>query len=117
MGERRIYSSAGYEWAADTVAEATGMDFAEYLCEGILTPLGMKSTRLEGSAGHGLVSTVEDLAAFAAEVQDPQLLHPSTVADMRRVHFNGLRGIVPGYGSFKDCTWGCLLYTSPSPRD
>ena len=106
LGERRIYSSAGYEWAADTVAEATGMDFAEYLREGVLTPLGMKSTRLEGSAGHGLVSTVEDLAAFAAEVQDPQLLHPSTVADMRRVHFNGLRGIVPGYGSFKDCTWG-----------
>lgn len=58
----------------------------------------MSSTRLEGSAGHGLVSTVQDLAAFAAEVQDPQLLHPSTVADMRRVHFGGLRGIVPGYG-------------------
>lgn len=106
VGERRIYSSAGYEWAADTVADATGMDFAEYLREGVLTPSGMDSTRLEGSAGHGLVSTVKDLAAFAAEVQEPQLLHPSTVADMRRVHFGGLRGIVPGYGSFKDCTWG-----------
>ena len=35
VGERRIYSSAGYEWAADTVAKATGMDFAEYLREGI----------------------------------------------------------------------------------
>ena len=106
VGERRIYSSAGYEWAADIVAEATGMDFAEYLREGILAPLGMESTRLEGSAGHGLVSTVQDLAVFAGEVQEPQLLHPSTVADMRRVHFGGLRGIVPGYGSFKDCTWG-----------
>ena len=74
VGERRIYSSAGYEWAADTVADATGMDFAEYLREGVLTPSGMDSTRLEGSAGHGLVSTVKDLAAFAAEVQDPQLL-------------------------------------------
>ena len=93
VGERRIYSSAGYEWAADTVADATGMDFAEYLREGVLAPLGMDSTRLEGSAGHGLVSTVKDLAAFAAEVQDPQLLHPSTVADMRRVHFGGLRGL------------------------
>lgn len=25
---------------------------------------------------------------------------------MRTVQFPGLRGIVPGYGSFKDCTWG-----------
>ena len=106
VGERRIYSSAGYEWAAEIVEEATGIEFAEYLREGVCEPLGMSSTRLEGSAGHGLVSTVEDLAAFAAEVQDSQLLHPSTVADMRRVHFAGLRGIVPGYGSFKDCTWG-----------
>ena len=106
VGERRIYSSAGYEWAAEIVEEATGIEFAEYLREGVCEPLGMSSTRLEGSAGHGLISTVQDLAAFAAEVQDPQLLHPSTVADMRRVHFGGLRGIVPGYGSFKDCTWG-----------
>ena len=106
VGERRIYSSAGYEWAAEIVEGATGIEFAEYLREGVCEPLGMSSTRLEDLAGHGLVSTVEDLAAFAAEVHDPQLLHPSTVADMRRVHFPGLRGIVPGYGSFKDCTWG-----------
>ncbi|MGO3819574.1 MAG: serine hydrolase domain-containing protein, partial [Corynebacterium casei] len=56
--DRRIYSSAGYEWAAEIVADAAGMPFAEYLQEGLLKPLGMNSTRLEGSAGHGLISSV-----------------------------------------------------------
>lgn len=106
VGERRIYSSAGYEWAAEVVEEATGIPFAEYVAEGVCAPLGMQATTLEGSAGHGLVSSVEDLAAFAAEVYSPRLLDPSTVEEMRSVQFPGLRGIVPGYGSFKDCTWG-----------
>lgn len=106
VGERRIYSSAGYEWAAEVVEKATEITFPEYLAEGVCAPLGMSATTLEGSAGHGLTSNVEDLVAFAREVQSPQLLDPSTVAEMTRVQFPGLRGIVPGYGSFKDCTWG-----------
>ena len=106
VGERRIYSSAGYEWAADVVGEATGIDFAEYLEEGVFEPLGMSNTALEGSAGHALVSTVDDLAAFAQEVLKPKLLHPSTVAEMRTVQFPELRGIVPGFGMQKPCDWG-----------
>lgn len=106
VGKRRIYSSAGYEWAAEVVAEATGMSFPEYLREGVCKPLGMRHTSLSGSAGHGMYSTASDLVAFAREVLSPQLLHPSTVREMRSVQFPGIRGIVPGYGSFKDCTWG-----------
>ena len=106
VGQRRIYSSAGYDWAADVVAEATGMPFAEYLREGVFAPLGMGQSRLVGSAGHGLETTAADLTAFAREVMAPQLLHPSTVAEMRMPQFPGLRGIVPGYGPFKDCAWG-----------
>ena len=106
VGKRRIYSSAGYEWAAEVVEKATDFSFPDYFAEGVCAPLGMSATTLEGSAGHGVVSTVNDLAAFAREVQSPQLLAPSTVDEMRSVQFPGLRGIVPGYGSFKDCTWG-----------
>ncbi|WP_049147681.1 serine hydrolase domain-containing protein [Corynebacterium striatum] len=106
VGQRRIYSSAGYEWAAQVVEEATGMAFPDYLSEGVCKPLGMNATFLNGSAGHGLISTVDDLTVFAQEVLKPRLLHPSTVAEMRTVQFPGLRGIVPGYGSFKDCAWG-----------
>lgn len=106
VGQRRIYSSAGYEWAAEVVENATEFSFPDYLAEGVCAPLGMSATTLEGSAGHGLVSTVNDLVAFAREAQSPQLLASSTVDEMRSVQFPGLRGIVPGYGSFKDCTWG-----------
>lgn len=106
VGQRRIYSSSGYEWLADLVSEAAGMNFADYLAEGVLAPLGMKNTTLVGSAGHGLDTTVEDLIAFAAEVMNPQLLHPSTVAEMLTPQFADLDGIVPGYGMHKPCPWG-----------
>ena len=58
VGERRIYSSAGYEWAAEVVEKATEIPFPEFLAEGVYAPLGMSATTLEGSAGHGLTSTV-----------------------------------------------------------
>lgn len=104
--DRRIYSSAGYEWAADIVADATGMPFGEYLQEGLLKPLGMNSTRLEGSAGHGLISSVGDLVKFASEVLNPRIIHEDTLAEMRTVQFPELRGIVPGYGMHRPCPWG-----------
>ena len=106
VGDRRIYSSAGYEWAAEIVSEAAGMPFEEYLDEGLLKPLGMNSTRLEGSAGHGLISSVDDLVKFASEVLDPQIIHPDTLAEMRTIQFPDLRGIVPGYGMHRPCPWG-----------
>lgn len=106
VGERRIYSSAGYEWAADTVAEACEMDFADYLTEGVLEPLGMRDTALRGLAGHGLHSSVQDLAEFAREVLRPQLLSAASVNEMQTVQFDGLRGVVPGYGMQKPCPWG-----------
>lgn len=106
VGQRRIYSSAGYDWAAETVADAVEMSFADYLSEGVLQPLGMTGSALEGSAGHGLVSTAEDLAAFLREVLSPTLLHPDTVREMRTAQFPQLRGIVPGYGMHNPCDWG-----------
>lgn len=106
VGSRRIYSSAGYEILADAVAEATEMDFEAYLAEGVCAPLGMTATRLEGSAGHGAVSTVRDLVAFAREMLHPTILHPDTVAEALRPHFPEVRGVVPGYGMQKPCLWG-----------
>ncbi|MGO3830946.1 MAG: serine hydrolase domain-containing protein [Corynebacterium casei] len=104
--DRRIYSSAGYEWAAEIVADAAGMAFEDYLHEGLLKPLGMNSTRLEGSAGHGLISSVDDLAKFASEVLNPQIIHSDTLAEMRTIQYPDLRGIVPGYGMHRPCPWG-----------
>src|SRR5699024_5118387 len=51
--DRRIYSSAGYEWAAEIVADATGMEFPDYLKEGLFEPLRSEERRVgkEGTTG------------------------------------------------------------------
>src|SRR5690606_27234508 len=49
-GRRRIYSNRGMELVADHVAEATGTDFADWLEDTVLLPLGLSTVVLEGSS-------------------------------------------------------------------
>lgn len=105
-GERRIYSSAGFEVLADHIARATGIDFPDYLAEAVCRPLGMRSTALEGSAGHGASGSLADLAAFAGELVAPRLLAAGTLEEAVTEQFRGLDGIVPGFGMHKPCPWG-----------
>lgn len=105
-GTRRIYSNAGFAVLARKVHEASGIPFADYLAEGVFAPLGMETSRLEGSAGAGAVSTCADLARFAAELQRPRLLAPQTLAEATRVAFPGLDGVLPGFGHQKPNDWG-----------
>lgn len=105
-GTRRIYSSAGYEMLAETVAAATGIPFPDYLAEAVFAPLGMDSSVLAGSAGHGARSTVADLSAFAGELLAPQLIAPDTLAQASTVQFRGLNGVLPGYGMQRPNDWG-----------
>lgn len=106
VGERRIYSNYGFEILADAVEEAAGMTFAEYLQAGVMDPLGMKWTRLRGSAGWEAEGTVHDLITFLIELMHPTLLHESTMEEATTVQFPDLNGIVPGYGMMKPCPWG-----------
>jgi CubicO group peptidase (beta-lactamase class C family) len=110
-GERRIYSNAGFEVLAEHVAATTGMPFTRYLREAVLEPLGMTATELpEGATpAAGAVSTAADLALFAAEVQSPRLLHPSTLETATTVAYPGLRGVLPGYGPQRPNDWGLGL--------
>ncbi|MEU1041724.1 serine hydrolase domain-containing protein [Streptomyces sp. NPDC005551] len=105
-GERRLYSNAGFEVLGDHIAKATGIPFAEYLRQGVLEPLGMTSTTLDGSPAKDGVSTVDDLVRFAAEVQAPRLLDPRTVAEAMSVQFPGTKGVLPGYGHQNPNDWG-----------
>lgn len=105
-GTRRLYSNAGFEELADTVHEASGIPFAEYLTEAVLEPLGMSSSRLAGAASAGGVSTCDDLARFAAELQAPTLVSPDTLAEATSVAFPGLAGVLPGFGYQKRNDWG-----------
>lgn len=105
-GRRRIYSNSGIELAADTLASATGIPFADYLGEAILEPLGMNSTTLRGSPAHAIWSSVDDMIAFLAEVMTPTLIDPATAAEAATTQFPELAGRVPGIGTFSPCPWG-----------
>lgn len=105
-GTRRIYSNAGFEVLGDHIAKATDIPFAEYLRQAVLEPLGMTSTDLPGSPAKDGVSTVEDLARFAAELQAPRLLSRETVDGATSVAFPGLTGVLPGYGHQRPNDWG-----------
>lgn len=104
--ERRLYSSAGFDILADAVAAVADMSFAQYLREAVCEPLGMKDTTLQGSAGHGASSAVQDMAAFVRELLAPTLVAPATMAEATTVQFPELAGIVPGYGRYNPCPWG-----------
>ncbi len=105
-GKRRIYSNSGIELAADAVAGFAAMPFAEYLHDAVCAPLGMIHSRLGGSAAHGMLSTVDDLALLCAELLQPTLLDHSTATMFRTVQFPALKGTVPGFGAYDDCPWG-----------
>ena len=103
---RRIYSNRGYEVLAEHVAVAAGLPFEQYLREGVLEPLGMRSTRLDGSAGSGMVGPVADLARLATELRSPTLVDGTTLARMIAVAFPGLSGVLPGFGRQDPNDWG-----------
>jgi CubicO group peptidase (beta-lactamase class C family) len=105
-GTRRIYSNAGFEALAATLEAATGMTMADYLHAAVVEPLGLSGTRLDGSAAHGAVSTVADLARFAAELLEPRLLAPETLARATSPVFPDLSGVLPGFGRQNPNPWG-----------
>lgn len=105
-GERRIYSSAGYEILAEHLEKATGITFGDYAREGVFEPLGMDKTEIYGSAGHGGSSSIGDLQLFAQELIAPTLLAAETLKEAFSNQFGDLRGVVPGYGMQKPCPWG-----------
>lgn len=103
---RRMYGNYGIEVAAEHLAAAARMPFAEYLSAGVLEPLGMSTTQLRGSPAYDIWSSVEDYSRFMSEAAHPQLISAATAAQVTRPQFPGLAGIVPGVGRFDNCPWG-----------
>jgi CubicO group peptidase (beta-lactamase class C family) len=103
---RRMYGNHGIEVAAEHLAVAAGMPFADYLRLGVFEPLGMDATELRGSPAYDIWSTVDDLVRFLGEARQPRLVSGDTAANAVRPHFPTLGGIVPGVGRFDPCPWG-----------
>jgi CubicO group peptidase (beta-lactamase class C family) len=108
-GTRRVYSNYGFAVLAETVQQASGIEFGRYLTEAVFEPLGMTATWLEGgvqAAGFGVTSTVSDLAAFAGDLLCPATVSPQMHAEAMAVQFPGLDGVLPGYGVQRPNDWG-----------
>ncbi|ORV12729.1 serine hydrolase domain-containing protein [Mycobacterium celatum] len=108
-GTRRMYSNQGFTVLAETVEQASGIEFTQYLTEAVFEPLGMADTRLDGgadAAGFGATSTVADLAAFAADLLRPTTVSAPMHAEATCVQFPGLDGVLPGYGVQRPNDWG-----------
>lgn len=105
-GRKRIYSNTGIETVARHVADRARMPFADYLREAVFVPLGMTHSELRGSPAFNVFSTLDDTAAFVAELMRPRLVSPATAREATSVQFAELGGVIPGLGSYSPNPWG-----------
>lgn len=105
-GTRRIYSNTGYELLGSHLEAVTGIPFAEYVSEGILEPLGMRSSFLRGSPAKDMYSDVVDMQSFLNEMRAPRVLSSETVSTALSTAMPGLSGVLPGWGPYPRCDWG-----------
>ena len=105
-GRRRIYSNAGFDALGELVAERAGRSFELVLTDRVLAPLGMAATKLVGRPSAGLEGPLTDLAALAAELLRPTIISAATLAAATAVAFPGLKGLLPGVGTFDPLDWG-----------
>ena len=102
---RRTYSNEGIEEAAELVAAAAEMPFAEYFHEAVVVPLGLRGS-LQGSPASEYVGPLDDLLALGRELLVPTLIAPETLAEATTVQFPGLDGVLPGFGRQEPNDWG-----------
>jgi len=104
-GRRRVYSNVGFETLAAHIAERAEMPFEAYLAAGVLEPLQLRA-QLRGSAASELHGSLDDLLAFARELQRPTLVAPETLVEATSVQFPGLAGVLPDFGRLDPLDWG-----------
>jgi CubicO group peptidase (beta-lactamase class C family) len=108
-GKRRVYSNYGFQVLAETIQQASGIEFGQYLIEAVCEPLGISDTSLDGgaeAAGFGASSTVADLGVFACDLLRPSTVSAQMHAEATDVQFPGLDGVLPGFGVQRPNDWG-----------
>jgi CubicO group peptidase (beta-lactamase class C family) len=104
-GRRRIYSNQGFEALGAHLAARAEMPFAEYVRAAVVEPLGL-GLDPEGHPGAGMHASLDDVLALGRELLTPQLVAAETHAEMVRVQFPGLDGVLPDWGRFSPLDWG-----------
>ena len=104
-GRRRIYSNEGFEVIGEHVGRSAAMPFASYVHEAVCVPLGL-GLDPEGHPGAGMHASLDDVLALGRELLAPRLIAAETHAEMVRVQFPGLDGVLPDFGRFTPLDWG-----------
>jgi CubicO group peptidase (beta-lactamase class C family) len=105
-GTRRIYSNSGFDALGKLLAERSNLSVELVLVDRVLAPLGMSGTKLTGRPSSGLDGPLSDIAAFARELLRPKIVGETTFAKATSVAFPGLKGLLPGVGTFDPLDWG-----------
>lgn len=105
-GTRRIYSNTAFDLLGALLAERSGRPFSVVLAERVLGPLGMVDTELVTRPSEGLHGPLGNAAALAGELLRPTLVQPAVADAARTVQFPGLKGVLPGVGTFDPLDWG-----------
>jgi CubicO group peptidase (beta-lactamase class C family) len=66
----------------------------------------MADTRLRGRPSEGLHGPLRDLSALARELLRPTMVSAATLGLATTVAFPGLKGLLPGVGTFDPLDWG-----------
>jgi CubicO group peptidase (beta-lactamase class C family) len=61
---------------------------------------------LRGSAGSGVLGSLDDLMRVAEECLAPTIVAPETLDEATSVQFPGLAGVIPEMGRFDPNDWG-----------
>jgi CubicO group peptidase (beta-lactamase class C family) len=101
----RIYSNEGVNLVARELSARAEMPFEEYLRQALLRPLAL-GAELRDDPATGMVGTLGDLLAFGRELLAPTLIARETLEEATRVHFPGLKGVLPGFGRQEPNDWG-----------
>jgi CubicO group peptidase (beta-lactamase class C family) len=104
-GRRRIYSNEGFRVLGEHLARHAEMPFADYVRAAVVDPLGIDLDP-EGHPGAGMHAALDDVLALGRELLAPRLVAPETHAEMVRVQFPGLDGVLPDWGRFTPLDWG-----------
>lgn len=104
-GRRRIYSNQGFEALGGHLAGQAEMPFADYVRAAVVEPLAL-ALDPEGHPGAGMHASLDDVLALGRELLAPRLVAAETHAEMVRVQFPGLDGVLPDWGRFSPLDWG-----------
>lgn len=105
-GERRVYSNTGFEVLGAHVEEATGHDLDDWMEQRVVQELGLRDLDVTGSPAAGYRGSIRDLLAVGRELLAPTLISEELWREATTVQFEGLAGILPGYGRQKPNDWG-----------